>query len=698
MDSCAKTILLVEDEAIIALSVKLWLTREGFAPIHVTSGEKAIETILNGQESIDLILMDIDLGSGCIDGTQAAREILKTHDIPLLFLSSHTEPEIVNKTEQISSYGYVVKGSSNTVLLASMKMAFKLFNANKELKAKQLAISESQQRLRRAEFVSKAGNWELHLDSGMMHSSEGASKIYGLKDTQWKLSEAQRIPLPEYRPILDNALRNLIESGTPYDVEFKIKNAETGEITDIHSIAEYESKDRILFGIIQDITERKRAEEETRQRSKDIATLFNISQLLASTLDMAKILQLIVENAVSLAGLDTGALYMVKGEELYLEATTPPLPLNFPHNFRSTLINDHPFICQAFSTCSSVVVPDISLAEFSPSERKIIEGRNLGSILYIPIILSDRKLGILILGTIAKSRCYSKSEIETYRAMSFQAALAIENARLFQKAQQEISERKLAEEALRKSEESLSITLHSIGDGVIATDINGFVVRMNPMAEKLCGWNFQEATGRPLTEIFHIINAYTRELVANPVDKVLETGMIIGLANHTVLISRDGTEYQIADSAAPICNENGERFGVVLVFSDVTDKYKTEEMLAQSESRFRMLFNNTTNGFGIHEIITDEQDQVIDVKYLEINSVYGILLGVNPKDIKGKTIKQINPETDSEMIKLLGSVALTGKPVDMEYFSKAYKKHFHILAYSPGARQFAIMFEDISKY
>ncbi len=139
--------------------------------------------------------------------------------------------------------------------------------------------------------------------------------------------------------------------------------------------------------------------------------------------------------------------------------------------------------------------------------------------------------------------------------------------------------RRQAEEALRESEENLAITLYSIGDAVIATDLAGRVTRMNPTAERLCGWTLFEARDRPLVEIFCIINVATRETVADPVHMVLEHGQVVGLANHTVLLSRDGKEYQIADSAAPIRSASGEIFGVVLVFSDVTEKYKLEERL-----------------------------------------------------------------------------------------------------------------------
>ena len=158
--------------------------------------------------------------------------------------------------------------------------------------------------------------------------------------------------------------------------------------------------------------------------------------------------------------------------------------------------------------------------------------------------------------------------------------------------EKQIAAREKINQALLKSEEALSITLHSIGDGVISTDKNGLVVDMNPVAENLCGWKLSEAKEKPLNWIFNIINAESRKKVDNPVDKVLESGKVIGLANHTVLISRDGSEYHISDSAAPIKNSAGEISGVVLVFSDITDQYRAEADLIESERSKSVLLAN----------------------------------------------------------------------------------------------------------
>ena len=141
--------------------------------------------------------------------------------------------------------------------------------------------------------------------------------------------------------------------------------------------------------------------------------------------------------------------------------------------------------------------------------------------------------------------------------------------------------RRLARQAaaLRASEQDLAITMQSIGDAVIATDAAGRITRMNGAAERLTGWVLADARGRPLPEVFHIINAQTRAPATNPVQLVLERGEIVGLANHTALLSRDGREYQISDSAAPIREAAGQIVGVVLVFSDVTEDYRVQQAL-----------------------------------------------------------------------------------------------------------------------
>ncbi|MHB0956302.1 MAG: PAS domain S-box protein [Pirellulaceae bacterium] len=149
-----------------------------------------------------------------------------------------------------------------------------------------------------------------------------------------------------------------------------------------------------------------------------------------------------------------------------------------------------------------------------------------------------------------------------------------------------------AEYQRRQVEEEIRTTFYSIGDGVISTDSAGRVTRMNPVAERLTGWSEAEALGQASAQVFHIINEGTRAEVQSPIERVLCEGTVVNLANHTLLVARDGTERPIADSGAPIYDEEGQIAGVVLVFRDQTQERRAETSLRESEDRFRMLVEN----------------------------------------------------------------------------------------------------------
>jgi PAS domain S-box-containing protein len=160
----------------------------------------------------------------------------------------------------------------------------------------------------------------------------------------------------------------------------------------------------------------------------------------------------------------------------------------------------------------------------------------------------------------------------------------------------QLLDRERAAEALRREHAWLATTLTSIGDAVIATDAEGRVRFLNPVAEAVIGWPQAEAIGQPLDQVFHIINEYTRQPTENPVVRVIREGIVLGLANHTVLIARDGTEVPIDDSAAPIQDEHGQLLGVVMVFRDVSERRRQQEALRQSEDHLHLALDSATMG------------------------------------------------------------------------------------------------------
>lgn len=155
-----------------------------------------------------------------------------------------------------------------------------------------------------------------------------------------------------------------------------------------------------------------------------------------------------------------------------------------------------------------------------------------------------------------------------------------------------IETRKRAETAVLQQREWLRVTLGSIGDGVIATDTDARVMFLNTVASELTGWEQAQATGKSITTVFNIVNQKTRQTVENPVDRVLQVGMIVGLANDTLLISRTGSEYMIADSGAPIRDTNGTTLGAVLVFRDVSDEYAQAAAIRENEERLRAVISD----------------------------------------------------------------------------------------------------------
>jgi PAS domain S-box-containing protein len=193
-------------------------------------------------------------------------------------------------------------------------------------------------------------------------------------------------------------------------------------------------------------------------------------------------------------------------------------------------------------------------------------------------------------------------------------------------------QRKIIRELWKTSEE-LATTLHSIGDAVISTDKRGKVNYMNQVAERLTRWTTTEAKGKHISEVFKIINEETRTASENPVEAVLLKGTVVGLTNHTLLISKDGREISIADSGAPIKSKDGEIIGVVLVFKDQTEERETQKKLTSSELSYRRLFESAKDGI----LILDAENGMI----VDVNPFLVEMLGYSKEQFISKAIWEI---------------------------------------------------------
>jgi len=220
----------------------------------------------------------------------------------------------------------------------------------------------------------------------------------------------------------------------------------------------------------------------------------------------------------------------------------------------------------------------------------------------------------------------------------------------------DISTIKQAQDSQRKSEEKLSATLSSIGDAVIATDTKGKVVFMNPVAEKLSGWTEKESTGKNIKEVFNVINEETGNKVESPVKRVLKEGVIVGLANHSILIARDKKRIPIDDSAAPIKDEKGNLTGVVLVFRDISKRKKAEQELFRLSNAVKMSSDSI--------VISDMEGMILDVNEATLK-LYGT---DNKKELIGKSsFDLIVPEDQQKAMAGMQHVLEKGSVENVEY-------------------------------
>jgi PAS domain S-box-containing protein len=212
--------------------------------------------------------------------------------------------------------------------------------------------------------------------------------------------------------------------------------------------------------------------------------------------------------------------------------------------------------------------------------------------------------------------------------------------------------------ALRDEKERAEVTLHSLGDAVISTDKDGYVLHMNPVAERLTGWSLREACGLSVKDIFSIIDAATRKQIKNPVEKVLAMGETVYLSNHTTLIAKRGTEHQIADSAAPIRDSDGNILGMVLVFNDVTEQYKLREAASKSRRDLQAILNNSPAVI----YVKDTQG-----RFIFINQKFENLFQIKMQAISGKTLHDVFPKKIADEMQRNDKAVLTaGQALETE--------------------------------
>jgi PAS domain S-box-containing protein len=483
-----KTILLVEDEFLIAASEAMQLHKAGYEVLLAASGEEAIAQVDRAQPKIDLILMDINLGSG-MDGTQAAQEILKTHELPILFLSSHTEPEIVTRTEKITSYGYVVKNSGITVLETSIKMAFKLHAANQ-------AVRFTNEKLSLALEGSRAATWDWDVVRNQFDWSPEFLKLFGMNADQVpSLAAFMHQIHPDDREMVAQQIQDKLNcSGELTVVEYRIvlPDQETRWIQTTGKTY-YDGKTPLhMTGLSMDITDRKRAEQAVHESEVKYRTL--ISEMLPG---------------------------FSLNELLYAEDGTVSdyITLEVNHAFESYLnVRRADVIGQKAST-------------FLPAE--------------------ELRHWLAIFGPVVHTRVPSRYELYSpVNGKTFEGLAYAAGKNQFAVTFTDITEIKRSQDALRASEATLRSWLNAIQATAVLLDSAGTILMANAVsAQRMQQRSVDEMIG---LNIFELLPPETADVRRQMLEQVLLSGQTLQFEDERAGFTLDNLIYPVFDEDGKI--------------------------------------------------------------------------------------------------------------------------------------------------
>jgi PAS domain S-box-containing protein len=288
-------VLYVDDEESLLELAKVFLEASNEMVLETASNAKRGMEIIHGG-AIDVVVSDYQMPE--MDGLAFLRALRGSgNDIPFILFTGKGREEVVIQALNEGADSYLQKGGLPRPQFA--ELAHRIVRAADRRKAS-IALQQSEARLTRAEEVAGFGHWELHLNNKEMYASSGAKLIYGLEWSREAYELVKKIPLPEYRMQLDAMMTGLIQNGTSYDIEFKIKRPTDGRIVEIHSRAEYDPVNKIVFGVLQDITARKLAEKEIRQKNDELTASYSqisaaeeelraAKHKLAMAMDLAKL-------------------------------------------------------------------------------------------------------------------------------------------------------------------------------------------------------------------------------------------------------------------------------------------------------------------------------------------------------------------------------------------------------------------------
>ena len=545
-----KTILLVEDESIIAKIAVKAIMKFGYKVVTANSGEGAVELALS-EQTINLILMDIDLGDG-IDGTEAARLILARRNIPIVFHTSHSEREMVDKVKGITRYGYVIKSSGDFVLNSSIEMAFELFEATRNLENSMLTMIESEEKYRAAFMTSPDSISITTIDGRFVDVNEGFTTLTGFtkKDIDGILSSDINI-----WPDLDNKIKTinpLTETGSFKNYEFLLKCKDGSYRTVLTSARIIRIKNiPHVLSITKDISDRKKYEEEIEERNR---------RLIATNRELER-----KEEALKNEQFFTDSLLDSLPGIFYLYSY-PELRLKRWNKNHETLLGFGPG-----------EIKDRELLKWHIPEAKdsVLQSvewimKNGSDMIESPLLTKDG-------GTIPFLLSGIKFESGGH---SYLMGMGID-----------ITERKRVENEKTKF---LDIIERSLNEIYIFDSSTLRFRYANSGALLNLGYTMEEMNLLTPADIKTDLTSETFDEIINS----LRTGEKEREVFYTVNKRKDGSRYPVEVFMQMITTENEEFF--LAVINDITDRKRIEDALTESEERYRTLAHILPDGVVIH--------------------------------------------------------------------------------------------------
>jgi PAS domain S-box-containing protein len=583
------------------MSEKKTIEKYGFEVRVTYTGEKAL-SLMEQDPDIDLILMDIDLGSG-MSGTEAAKQILEIRELPVVFLTSHAEKEMVDTVKDITRYGYVLKKSGEFVLIESINMAFELFESHQNLKDKE----------RRLELAIKGGNlgtWEYHVPTGAVSFNRiwAEMKGYSPKEFTPHIDSWKKMLHPDDLPgVMEKVNKHLEGKTSVYEAEYRIKH-KSGDwiwVSDQGMIVERDSQRNpvLLCGINTDITKRRQTENRLRQSMLRSQWLSQIAHHILSGWSIKETIDYTVEQISNhFPGLRVA--YSTIDENGVLEVLSSKSPGNMVdiEGLRADL-NKAPDYLRALRGDKPVVMNNVTKDERMQPLQEEMQAGNTRALVDAPLVHSEQLVGLLCFDS-PEPREWSEHEISVLQEIADYLALVLKN----QHAQQK----------LRESRWRYRKIFTGAPIGIATIDQDGYILTANPFFCQWLGYSLEELKQKTVNDLTH------------PEDLEQEKELIQELQQNRRDVLRVEKRYLKKDGSSVwgelvsniLYHESESRFIALGMVVDVTERKQAEARIQNLLEEKDMLVRE------VHHRIKNDMNTINSLLYLQASSSH------NPGEVK----------------------------------------------------------------